>query len=79
MSAGSRGLRAFLTGITDEERQDHRELLFPVDEAAVKAAAKQLRSELEEAKNLGRAVLGPKDSPQWKKTDDWNVIDVLQN
>ncbi|VDD74931.1 unnamed protein product [Mesocestoides corti] len=78
VSAGARGLQAFLTGIDDEKRQAHRELLFAVDEAAVKKAAQQLKRQLEQSVQLGRAVLGPKETSKWKQTSDWSVLDLLQ-
>uniref|UniRef100_A0A0R3U930 DNA polymerase III subunit epsilon n=1 Tax=Mesocestoides corti TaxID=53468 RepID=A0A0R3U930_MESCO len=78
VSAGSRGLQAFLTGIDDEKRQAHRELLFSVDEAAVKKAAEQLKHQLEQSVALGRAVLGPKETSKWTKTNDWSLFDLLQ-
>ncbi|BHF68454.1 hypothetical protein SprV_0301148800 [Sparganum proliferum] len=82
VSAGSRGLRAFLTGITDEVRQEHRERLFPLTGEAIHSVAEQLKARLSAGKDAvdsaGRAVLGPKESPDWKPSSpkDWSVVDL---
>ncbi|VDL35011.1 unnamed protein product [Hymenolepis diminuta] len=83
VSAGSRGLNAFLTGIDDEKRQDHRELLFKVDEPALKQAAQHLRDQLARQTHVGRAVLGPKDAKieqdGEQQKDKWNIIDLSRS
>ncbi|KAM7542840.1 hypothetical protein Aperf_G00000018968 [Anoplocephala perfoliata] len=81
VSAGSRGLNAFLTGIGDEERQDQRERLFAVDGQALKQAAQQLREELTHQERVGRAVLGPKDAKIEDdcQTSKWSLIDLSQS
>ncbi|VDM35539.1 unnamed protein product [Hydatigera taeniaeformis] len=82
VSAGSRGLHVFLTGIDDEERQNQRERLFTVDDAALKRVAQTLRDHLVCAKRVGRAVLGPKSAELVEKKKDqdkeWSVVDLSQ-
>ncbi|VDO09313.1 unnamed protein product [Rodentolepis nana] len=82
VSAGSRGLNAFLTTIGDEERQNHRELLFKVDEPALKQAAQCLRDQLASQTHVGRAVLGPKDAKLEQDGEQqaakWNIVDLSQ-
>ncbi|KAL5970691.1 Presequence protease mitochondrial [Taenia solium] len=83
VSAGSRGLHVFLTGIDDEERQTQRERLFTVDEVAVKQAAQSLHDQLACAERVGRAVLGPRsaemeENKRGEQKQEWSVVDLSQ-
>ena len=79
VSAGERGLGAFLTGIGDEEKQSQRDKLFTVDESAIKRAAEQLRDDLTRGDCVGRAVLGPRDAKITEKAErGWDLIDLSQ-
>ncbi|EUB58568.1 Presequence protease [Echinococcus granulosus] len=83
VSAGSRGLHVFLTGIDDEERQNQRERLFTVDAVALKQAAQRLHDHLVCAERVGRAVLGPRDAKMEEdkkmgQKQEWDAVDLSQ-
>lgn len=83
VSAGSRGLHVFLTGIDDGERQSQRERLFTVDEVALKQVAQRLHGQLACAERVGRAVLGPRSAEMeenkgGEQKREWDAVDLSQ-
>lgn len=81
VSAGALGLRFFLTGLDDDACQEHREHLFRVDGTGLRAVAEALLSHLRHSHDnqstaVGRAILGPKESPNWKPSSGWESVDI---
>ncbi|VEL13349.1 unnamed protein product [Protopolystoma xenopodis] len=84
VSPGSRGLRHFLTRITDELRQKHREEIFRVSLADLRRVADNLsesRFRGRDESNFCRVVFGPQQSNEWKldpkQEADWQTVSMF--